>query len=74
MSPLRLRLPELRDVRGWSQAELARQSGVAQTTISAIERGQSQGVNFDVLERLAEALGTSASYLITDEPRQPVKH
>jgi transcriptional regulator with XRE-family HTH domain len=34
------RLKTLRDKRGWSQAELARRSGLNATTISLIESGR----------------------------------
>ena len=70
MSPLRIRLPELREARSWSQAELARRSGVSQPTISAIESGKAAGVDFETLERLAVALGKTPGHLITDKPRE----
>ena len=64
MSPLALRIKELRDVKGWSQAELARQSGVHQPTISRLEANQSDSVSLSNLERLAKALGCEPGYLI----------
>ena len=44
-----------RQVRGWSQAELSRQSGVSQANLSKLENGLI-GPTDDVLERVAEAL------------------
>jgi HTH-type transcriptional regulator / antitoxin HipB len=63
MTPVRIPLQELREAKGWSQAELARQSGVAQATISRIEAG-TRRVDLDVLERLADSLGVNAVVLV----------
>ena len=63
LTPISIRLEGLRTAKGWSQAELARQSGVPQPTISRIEAG-TRRVDLDVLERLATALGVNASMLI----------
>jgi transcriptional regulator with XRE-family HTH domain len=68
MSPLALRIRELREARRWSQAELGRRSGVPQSTVSRLESGRQGGVEFDVLERLARALGCDAGYLIVHRP------
>ena len=64
MTPVKLRLEELRNVKGWSQAELARRSGVPQPTISRLESGETQSINFPNLEKLASALGCDPGYLI----------
>ncbi len=69
MSPLALRIKELRDVKGWSQAELARQSGVPQPTISRLEANQSDSINLSNLERLAKALGCEPGFLIVKKGR-----
>ncbi len=63
MTPIRIRLEDLRTSMGWSQAELARRSGVPQQTISRIEAGTSR-VDLQVLERLAVALSVNAAMLI----------
>jgi transcriptional regulator with XRE-family HTH domain len=55
---------ELREALGWTQSELGRRAGVRQATISAIENEQTKGVDFDVLERLANALGVDPGFLI----------
>ena len=64
MTPIALRLKELREVNGWSQAELARRSGVNQSVISRLESGDTQSVSFENLERLARAVGCDPGYLI----------
>ena len=67
MTPIWIRLKELREAKKWSQAELARRSRVPQPTISRIEAGETRSVNLDILERLADALGTNAAFLIAHE-------
>ena len=57
MTPLTLRIRELREVKDWSQAELARRSGVDQAIISRLESGETQSINLPNLEKLAKALG-----------------
>ena len=69
MSPLTLRIRELREALGWSQAELGRRASVRQATISAIENEQTKGVDFEVLERLADALGVDPAFLIVRTER-----
>lgn len=71
MTPIQLQLQQLREARGWSQSDLARRSGVPQTTISRLERGESGTLNLAHLERLADALGVNASALILHVPKAP---
>ncbi len=52
------------------QAELARRSGVPQSTISRIEAGDTGSISLANLERLAEALGVNAALLIVHEPEK----
>ena len=72
VTPVRLRLKELREAKGWTQSQLAERSGVNQGTISKIESGKTGGIDFDNLERLADALGVDAGFLIVHE-RAPKK-
>ena len=66
MAAIQVRVKELRQLKGWSQAELARQSGVGQSTISGIEAGNTDGVSLGIVEKLARALGCDPAYLITE--------
>lgn len=68
MTPIRLRVRELREAQGLSQAGLAKLAGVRQGTISKLETGQTAGIDFSTLERLADALGVNAGLLIAHEP------
>jgi transcriptional regulator with XRE-family HTH domain len=57
MTPLRLRLRDLRAAKGLTQEQLATVAQGRQETISAMENGETDGAKFSVLERLSKALG-----------------
>jgi transcriptional regulator with XRE-family HTH domain len=69
MTPVSLRIQELREAKGLSQAQLARVSGVPQSTISRIEAGRTRALNLGHLERLAKALGVNAAVLVNHRER-----
>jgi putative transcriptional regulator len=69
MTPIELRIKELRQAKGWSQRELGRQAGVRHATIQRIESEQTTGIDFDTLERLARALECDPGYLIVKRGR-----
>lgn len=62
--PLGEKLKALRMVRGWSQRELARQSGVRQTLLSELESGKKEDTTGHNLRKLAETLQVSVDYLL----------
>ena len=64
MSPIRIRLRELRLAKGLTQVQLAELCGMPQSTISRIESGNTTGVDFETLDRVAAALGVHPSELI----------
>jgi len=70
MTPITLRLRELREAKGWSQRDLARRAGVRAATVNSLELRAPQKVDLSVLERLADALGVDAALLFVHE-RQP---
>jgi len=57
------RLKRLREVRGWSQQELADHSGVPYITIYRCERGMHHEPRVGVAAKLARALGVSLDVL-----------
>ena len=57
------KLKDLRERRGWSQHELARQAHVRQALISALETGKQVDTTGSVLRRLARTLGVTMDYL-----------
>lgn len=60
------RVRDLRKDRGWTQKDLERESGVAQSTLSRIERGGSHGSYAATLRALARAFGCTEAYLTGD--------
>ncbi len=56
MTPIVLKLKELRTAAGLTQIELAKRAGVRQATISALEGGNARRLDLAVVERLAKAL------------------
>ena len=58
------RLIEARKVRGLSQTDLARLSGVTAPMICRIERGETPGATIRTLLRLADTLYCSTDYLL----------
>ncbi|HMU61592.1 MAG TPA: helix-turn-helix transcriptional regulator [Gemmatimonadales bacterium] len=70
MSPLHFRIRELRESKGWSQAQLALQADTRQATISDIETGRARRVEIALLERLAIALDVEPGDLIYRSPKR----
>lgn len=56
MTPIRVKLRELRTARGLTQQQLAESAGVHQGTISELEAGKTARIDFAVLDRLCGAL------------------
>ncbi len=69
MTPIRLRVREWRAAKGLSQQQLAEAAGIRRATISRLENGHATAIDFEVLERLADALGIDAAVLIEHERR-----
>jgi transcriptional regulator with XRE-family HTH domain len=67
---LGVRLRARREQAGFSQTEVARQTGIIQRDISLLERGKKHALWADTLLRLATALGCSTDYLLglSDDP------
>jgi DNA-binding Xre family transcriptional regulator len=64
MTPIILRVQELREAKGWTVVELSKRAGIRWATLSAIEKGQTTGIDFATLEKLARALEVDPGYLI----------
>lgn len=60
-------LRHLMDAKGWKQPDLARRSGVAQTSISKILRCAG-AANIDTLSKLANAFSVETCALLIDYP------
>lgn len=55
----------LMSMRGWSQLELSKQSGISYSSLSLFMRGL-RGINDVSIDRLAAAFGVSLSELFAD--------
>jgi len=60
------RLQELRKARGWTQGELARRAGCAQSSVWHITRGDR--IRGAILARIAAALGVGVAELMANTP------
>ena len=65
----KIALKKLRENKGMSQYQFAKEFGVAQSTVGSWESGAREP-NFDTLNRLADYFGVSTDYLLgrTDKP------
>ena len=73
MSTIGGRIKKIREEKNISQYRLSKLSGVAQSTISAIEApGQTRSPAVDTVEKLAVALGCSVSDITDEEKEIPV--
>ena len=70
VTPIRLRVAEFRAMKGWTQEQLADAAGVSRVTIVRIESGDNRRIDYDVLEKLADALDVDASMLIAHKHRR----
>ena len=64
MSPLVIRIRELREALGLTQAELAARAGVRRATVNRIENARVTAIDLEVLEKLADALRVEPGFII----------
>ena len=64
MTPIVVRVKELRTAQGLTQKELAERAKIRQATVSKLESGRAKAIDLEVLEKLARALGCDPGYLI----------
>lgn len=60
------RLRQIRQIRGFSQEELADIAGLHRTYVGSVERGE-RNVSIDNMERLAKALEVDITELLMEE-------
>ncbi len=65
---------DLRRNKGWSQKELAKRSGVTESTLSRIESGITKQVDATALGKIATTLDTSTDYLLGLSKIRAPKH
>ncbi len=54
--PVEIRLKNVRESRGLSQFDLAKNSGMSPQNIQKLEQGRSKGIQLDTLDALCDAL------------------
>ena len=59
-----LRVRELREALGLTQAELAERAGVRRATVNRIENAHVTAIDLEVLEKLGDALRVEPGFLI----------
>jgi transcriptional regulator with XRE-family HTH domain len=64
VTPIKLRVKELREAKGWTQERLANEADVSRITVIRIESDDNKRIDYEVLEKLANALGVDAGLLI----------
>ena len=65
------RVRELRNARGWTLEQAAKEAGLARSTLSKIENGQ-MSPTYEALKKLAEGLAISVPQLFTPPQRNQV--
>lgn len=66
-SSLGQRLAKLREGRGWTLSDLARETGVSRSYLYELEAGRRKNPTQNVLQRLSDALGSDLSDLVEGE-------
>lgn len=56
-----------RVIKGFSQEELSKIAGVSRNTIVKLEKGESDGVRFGIIKKIAKALDTTVQDLFFSE-------
>jgi len=67
------RVTQLREARGWSQADLAAEAGVTRSYLSRLEGGDYREPSVWKLQLIAEALGLTVLDLIAPETGHPTE-
>ncbi|HEY6236917.1 MAG TPA: XRE family transcriptional regulator [Candidatus Elarobacter sp.] len=68
MEALRVNVVVERAIARLSQAQLAERAGISRPTLSKIERGVAPDVSIGIIQRIADALGTSVADLLVPPP------
>jgi putative transcriptional regulator len=69
MTPVRIRLKEIRESKGLTQVDVAERAGLRRATVSDIENGKTTRIDLETMEKLANALGVDAALLIEHTQR-----
>lgn len=53
------KIKKFREEKGWTQEELAKQTGLSRVTISQLENGSKEDIKLTTMQALSKALGVS---------------
>jgi transcriptional regulator with XRE-family HTH domain len=59
----------LREAKQWSQAELARRSGLSQPSVHDLEKGNTKMPKYTTLKAIADALGVPMTEILARRPK-----
>lgn len=68
-----IKIKRLREQHKLSQPELAHKLGIAQTTLSNIENGQTQKIDFALMDKVCQEFGVDFSYFVEGKQVNKVK-
>jgi len=68
-----LKIKKLREQRKLSQPELAHRLGIAQTTLSNIENGSTQKIDFVLMDKVCKELDVDFGYFLEEKQINKVK-
>lgn len=63
------RIKQLRNEKGWTQAELAAKLGLKDSAIAKYENGRVENMKRDIIAKMADLFGCSPVYLMCMEDR-----
>lgn len=66
MTTLGQLIKQLRLSKGWTQGQLAYQSGLSESAVGMIERGDRTNAWADTIGKLSDALGVSADFILLE--------
>ncbi|MGG5460030.1 helix-turn-helix transcriptional regulator [Clostridium sp. B9] len=52
-----------RIAKGWTQEDLSKEAGVSRNTIVKLEKGDTDGIRFGIIKKIAAALDTTVQEL-----------
>ena len=61
---MKYKIEEIRNIRGYTQKDLAEKSGVSRATINGLESGRIVNTTTNILIKIAEALDVSVSEIL----------
>jgi transcriptional regulator with XRE-family HTH domain len=71
METIGSRIRQLREARGWTQAQFAKRVGVTKSAVSQWENDATKNLKLVTFLNVVDALGTTVEYLVQGSSRRP---